>query len=83
MNDLRRSRLIFSLLMSFSMSTFMTLLVTWLNLGWVPEFFERWSHAFLAGWPAAFVITLFVAPAVQRATAWVNGWFSRRQSARY
>ena len=59
-------RLVFAGLMSFLMSLFMTAWVTWLNLGWSELYLSRWLHAFVAAWPAAFVIVVLLAPTVQR-----------------
>jgi hypothetical protein len=66
MSDDTRLRLTFSLLMSGLMSVLMTGWVSWLNLGFGPDFLARWSHAFVAAWPAAFAIVLLLAPSVQR-----------------
>jgi hypothetical protein len=63
-----RFRLLFSALMSLLMSALMTGWVTWLNLGLVPDFLQRWCHSFGSAWPAAFVVVLVAAPAVQRAS---------------
>lgn len=57
-------RLITTALMSFCLSSLMTLWVTWLNLGLVPDFLERWLQAWLSAWPAAFVLVLLLAEPV-------------------
>ena len=61
-----RQRLLFSVLMSFLMSFLMTAWVTYLNLGKGPGFLSHWQHAFLAAWPAAFIIVVAIGPSLQR-----------------
>ncbi|UGQ47421.1 DUF2798 domain-containing protein [Massilia endophytica] len=61
-----RLRLTFAGLMSLLMSGLMSAWVTWLNLGLSPAFPSRWLHAFVAAWPAAFLIVVLAAPKVQR-----------------
>lgn len=61
-----KTRFLFSALMSLLMSFLMTGWVTWLNLGFGPAYGERWLHAFLAAWPAAFFIVIMCGPSVQR-----------------
>lgn len=71
MPDLR-TRLIFAALMSLMMSVIMSGWITWLNVGFQPNYGARWLHAFLAAWPAAFVSVVLIAPAVQRLTQRVS-----------
>lgn len=68
MSTPQRQRILFALLMSLLMSALMTGWVTWLNLGLQPSFFARWRAAFVAAWPAAFLIVVSCGPAVQRAS---------------
>ncbi|HYD62642.1 MAG TPA: DUF2798 domain-containing protein [Noviherbaspirillum sp.] len=63
-----RTRVVFSGLMSGLMSFLMSAWVTWLNLGFGPAYLDRWLHAFVAAWPAAFLIVVLLGPAVQRFT---------------
>lgn len=67
MPDLR-TRVIFAALMSLLMTVIMSGWITWLNVGFQPNYADRWLHAFLAAWPAAFVSVMLIAPAVQRLT---------------
>ena len=67
MPDLR-TRMIFAALMSFLMTVIMSGWITWLNIGFHPEYMTRWGHAFLAAWPAAFFAVMTIAPTVQRVT---------------
>ncbi|MGW8393521.1 DUF2798 domain-containing protein [Pseudoduganella sp. HUAS MS19] len=67
MPDLR-TRMIFAALMSLLMSVIMSGWITWLNIGFHPQYAQRWGHAFLAAWPAAFFAVMLIAPMVQRVT---------------
>ena len=48
-----KARLILSLLMSSVMVFMVTLLVTFLNLGFVPDFLMQWAKAYVIAWPVA------------------------------
>lgn len=71
MPDLR-TRIIFAALMSLLMSIIMSGWITWLNIGFHPQYGLRWAHAFVAAWPAAFVSVVLIAPVVQRLTQRVS-----------
>lgn len=47
-----------SLIMSFLMS----MVITYLNLGWVEDFLSRWMHAWFTAFLVAFPIILLVLP---------------------
>jgi hypothetical protein len=66
MNKTLAFRLIFSSLMSMLMATIMTAWITWLNVGLSSDYLQRWGHAFINAWPAAFILVLFAAPTVTR-----------------
>lgn len=78
MPDLR-TRVIFASLMSLLMSIIMSGWITWLNIGFRPDYAARWLHAFLAAWPAAFVAVMLIAPTVQRVTARISTALRERQ----
>lgn len=63
------TRIVFAALMSLLMSSLMSGWVTWLNIGLQPEFLPHWSKAFLAAWPAAFLIVVSCGPLVHRLAA--------------
>ena len=67
MTDLR-TRMIFAFLMSLLMSVNMSGWITWLNIGFRPDYVARWGRAFLAAWPAAFFAVMTIAPMVHRLT---------------
>lgn len=62
----------FPLLMSIYMVTLMTALITWLNIGFGPEFLPAWGQAFVVAWPIAFVLILLGAPKLQALTAYLH-----------
>ncbi len=61
-------RLIFAILMSLVLSFLMTFFVTWLNLGFAPDFVSRWMLAFRVAWPSAAVISFLFGPVVMKAS---------------
>ncbi|WP_375056473.1 DUF2798 domain-containing protein [Zobellella sp. DQSA1] len=72
-----KHRLLFALLMSLVLSFLMTAWVTWLNLGLIEGFVEKWMSAFIVAWPAAALISLLFGPWVQRLTGWMMSRRSR------
>ena len=68
-----KQRILFTVIMSFFLSSLMTLWVTYINLGNTPEFLNMWRTAFLLAWPAAGVISFIVSPLAQRITHRVLG----------
>ncbi|MDC8756758.1 DUF2798 domain-containing protein [Janthinobacterium fluminis] len=65
MSDALRLRFIFAFLMSLTMTTLMSLWVTWINIGLPPDFLAKWRHAFMAAWPVAFLAVVLFGPRVQ------------------
>ncbi|WP_428796293.1 DUF2798 domain-containing protein [Vibrio kasasachensis] len=63
-----KQRILFTVIMSFFLSSLMTLWITYLNLGSTPDFLSLWGRAFLLAWPAAGVISFFVSPLAQTIT---------------
>ena len=63
-----KHRIVFSILMSFILSLLMTCWVTWINLGWGPDFIDKWFIAFRLAWPAAAIIAFALGPFIQRTT---------------
>lgn len=63
-----KQRLIFTAVMSLTLSFFMTFWVTWINLGFNPDFISQWLRAFLMAWPAAAVISFVMGPFIQAVT---------------
>ena len=65
----KRFHLVFSLLMGAMMISLMTLVITLINVGWVPDFLERWLRAFLIAYVVGVPVIYFLAPLARRLTA--------------
>lgn len=63
-----KARFIFPILMSAVMAFLMTALVTWLNLGFPPDFLQRWLKAFAVAWPCAAATAFVAIPLARRGT---------------
>ena len=63
-----KARLILSLLMSSIMVLMVTLLVTFLNLGAVPDFLLQWAKAYVVAWPVAAGTAFTIMPGCRRLT---------------
>lgn len=61
-------RFVNTLIMSFLLSGFMTIYVTWINLGFVEDFVHLWLKAWMMAFPAASVGVLILAPIVLKIT---------------
>ena len=63
-----KARLILSLLMSSIMVLMVTLLVTYLNLGFDPDFLLQWAKAYVIAWPMAAGTAFTIMPGCRRLT---------------
>lgn len=63
-----KARLILSLMMSSIMVFMVTLLVTYLNLGFVPDFLLQWAKAYVIAWPVAAGTAFMIMPTCRRLT---------------
>jgi hypothetical protein len=63
-----KARLILSLMMSSIMVFMVTLLVTYLNLGFVPDFLLQWAKAYVIAWPVAAGTAFTIMPTCRRLT---------------
>lgn len=61
-------RLVNTAIMSFLLSGFMTIYVTWINLGFVQNFIHFWLRAWSMAFPAAFIGVFVLAPFVAKLT---------------
>ncbi|GAA6170114.1 DUF2798 domain-containing protein [Sessilibacter corallicola] len=68
-----KHRILFTVLMSGMLSFFMTLWITYINIGVGSGFVSKWLFAFLLAWPAAGIISFVVSPIAQRITAAILG----------
>ncbi len=63
-----KARFILAAVMSSMMVFMVTLLVTWLNLGFRHDFFVQWVKAYFIAWPVAATTAFLVMPMARRAT---------------
>ncbi|KTF16996.1 DUF2798 domain-containing protein [Pseudoalteromonas sp. H105] len=56
---------IFTLVFSFMMSFLLSAWVTYVNLGLSDTFLQSWLTAFINAWPAAFLVAFTVAPPIR------------------
>jgi uncharacterized membrane protein YdjX (TVP38/TMEM64 family) len=62
------ARLILAVLMTSVMVLMVTLIATYLNLGFDPDFLRQWAKAYLVAWPVAAITAFFVMPPARRLT---------------
>lgn len=63
-----KARFILAAVMSAMMVFTVTLLVTYLNLGWRADFLTQWVKAYFIAWPVAATTGFLVMPMARRAT---------------
>ena len=63
-----KARFILAATMSSMMVLMVTLLVTWLNLGFRHDFLIQWAKAYIIAWPIAAVTGYLVMPMAHRFT---------------
>ncbi len=63
-----KAKYIFPVLMAGVMAFLMTALITWLNLGFPPNFFSLWMKAFAIAWPMASLAAFLAIPLARSAT---------------
>nr|WP_290697050.1 DUF2798 domain-containing protein [Halomonas sp. UBA3074] len=61
-----KHRIIFAVLMSFTLSLIMSAWITFLNIGTQPGFISIWMHAWLLAWPAAGLIAFISGPFIHK-----------------
>jgi hypothetical protein len=64
-----KAKFIFPVLMAGQMVLMVTLVATYINLGWRHDFFVHWMKAWLVSWPVAAGTAFAAMPIAQRATA--------------
>ena len=57
---------IFALIMSFFTSTFVSLFIITIKVGFQKDFFILWKERFLIAWPVVFVCILFFVPKINK-----------------
>jgi hypothetical protein len=68
-----KARFILAATQSSMMVAMVTLLVTWLNLGFRPDFLLLWVKAYFIAWPIAATTAYLVTPMARRFTTHVVG----------
>ena len=72
-----RARFILAALMSAVMVCMVTLLVTYLNLGFRSDFLIQWVKAYFIAWPVAALTAYCVMPAARRLTQQIVAYIDR------
>ncbi|MDO9411249.1 MAG: DUF2798 domain-containing protein [Pseudolabrys sp.] len=62
------SRFILAAVMTAVMVFMVTLVVTFLNLGFRADFLAQWAKAYFIAWPIAAITAFFVMPTARRVT---------------
>ena len=73
-----KAKYIFPVLMAGVMAFLMTALITWLNLGFPPNYLSLWAKAFVIAWPAASIAAFIAIPLARRSTATIVRLIERR-----
>jgi hypothetical protein len=63
-----KARMILALLMTSVMVFMVTLIATYLNLGFDPDFPRQWAKAYFVAWPVAATTAFFIMPPAHRLT---------------
>jgi hypothetical protein len=63
-----KAKLIYPVLTAGQMVLMVTLVATYLNLGWRSDFLFQWMKAWLVSWPVAAATAFIAMPVAQRAT---------------
>ena len=63
-----KARFIFPVVMAFMMAFLVSGVITFVNLGFAPDFFARWLRAFAIAWPSAAFVAFFALPLARWAT---------------
>jgi hypothetical protein len=64
-----KARFIFPVTMAFFMALLMTAVITFINLGFPPNYFVQWMKAFAVAWPLASCVAFVAVPLARRITA--------------
>ena len=63
-----KARAILAVLMTSVMVLMVTLIATYLNLGFDPDFLRQWAKAYFVAWPVAATTAFFVMPPARHLT---------------
>lgn len=64
-----KHKIVFTVIMSFILSSMMTCWITYINLGLSGNFPSQWGNAFLLAWPAAGIISFLFVPIAHKLTS--------------
>lgn len=64
----RLARAVLAIIMTAMMVFMVTLVVTYINLGWRADFVAQWAKAYFTSWPVAATTAFLVMPMARRAT---------------
>lgn len=73
MQPQKRFHLIFSFVMGAMMISVMTFVISLVNVGWHPNFFQVWAKAFLVAYVVGVPVIYFLAPVARRTTGKLLG----------
>lgn len=69
-----RVRALTAALMTIVMVALVTLIATWLAVGFDPHFLRQWAKAFAVAWPVAATTAFFVMPAARALAERIVSW---------
>ena len=69
----KKFHLVFSLVMGAMMISVMTFVISMVNVGWTPNFFQVWAKAFAVAYGVGVPVIFFLAPVARKTTAKVVG----------
>ena len=73
MNPQKKFHLVFSAVMGALMISLMTLVITFVNVGLIEDFFGRWMRAFLIAYVVGVPVIFFLAPMARKITGRLLG----------
>jgi len=73
MNPQKKFHLVFSFIMGALMISLMTLVITFVNVGMVQDFLDRWLRAFAIAYVVGVPVIFFLAPMARKITGRLLG----------
>jgi len=73
MHPQKKFHLLFSFVMGAMMILLMTLVITLVNVGLTPDFFQRWMKAFGVAYVVGVPVIFFLAPVARKLTGRILG----------
>lgn len=69
-----KARIIRPVIVAAIMAFMMTAIITYLNLGFPPDFLKRWMIAYAVAWPFATLAAFVAVPIADRLTKKIIAW---------